>query len=319
MVLDAGDLLYPTLSPVPLKERKAVMDLKAQAIIDAFNHMGCDAITIGDDEMLWGKENLLNMMKRAQFPVVSANLMDSGSGSPLFPPYVIKEMEGFRVGLFGLFSIPKSPEDDRYQGITVLDPFKTATQVVSELREKTDLVILLSHLSYAKDLELAKNVEGLGVIVGGHTAFNLSHPRIIHGTVVVQVGRKGKSLGRMDISFKDFAETFVNVETREMLKKRLVSIEAQQEQLNKKESQDPGKTAQRMERLERRKAETERILRISEDHNEIVNRIVALRDDVGVDPGCEDVLRPYLLQISEAEKTPTRDEPSPPSPEQKPE
>ena len=279
------------------------MDLKAAAIVGAFNHMGCDAITVGDDDLLWGKENLLEILERADFPVVSANLIDSGSDNPLFLPYVIRQMEGLRVGIFGLHSTHQGLTEGRYSGITVLDPLTVAPKVASTLKDKADLVILLSHLGYAKDLELAKRVEGISVIVGGHSAVSLSHPRIIQNTVVLQVARKGRRLGRIDIRIKDFSQTFVNVATKEMLRKRLDGIEAQLEVLGKEELQDSAKTTRKKEMLEQRKAETRRILKLSGDQNEVVNRIVPLTEDVADDSECEKVLEPYLLQISEAEKT----------------
>ena len=199
LVLDAGDLLYPRASKPPSQDGKAVMNLKAMAIVAAFNHMGCDAITIGEDDLLWGKENLLEIIKGREFSVVSANLIDGESGKPLFRPYVIKQMGGFKVGIFGLF--PKSPrKEGQFSGLTVLEPFGIAQKMVSTVRREADFVILLSHLGYAKDLELARKVEGINVIAGGHNGINLSHPRIIENTVVLQVGNRGRYLGRIDIT-----------------------------------------------------------------------------------------------------------------------
>ena len=63
--------------------------------------------------------------------------------------------------------------------------------MVKELQPKTDLIILLSHLSYPKDMELAQKVQGIHVIVGGHTGINLPYPPVIKNTIILQTASKG--------------------------------------------------------------------------------------------------------------------------------
>lgn len=302
LIIDAGDLFYPGDRAAPSEDRKIVMNLKAKAIVAAFNHMGCDAITIGESDLLWGKEDLLEIVKGAQFPVISANLIDTKTGSPLFRPYVIKQMEGLRVGIFGLFPKPHGNTDGRFRGLAVLEPTEVAQRIVSTLREKADFVILLSHLGYPKDLELARNVKGINVIVGGHTGINLSHPRIIRNTVVLQVAKKGRYLGRVDLTIKDPSLPFVNVVTRETLRSRLQRVEKQLQALGRENPQDSAETTRKRKTLERRKAETERILQVYGDHNELANRVVPLAEGIPGDAECGQILGPYLQQISEVEK-----------------
>ncbi len=302
LILDGGDLFYPKgLNPSSQNE-KAVLNLKAKAIVAAFNQMGCNAITIGEDDLLWGKENLLEIMKDAEFPAVSANLIDGASGEPLFQPYVIEQMEGFSVGIFGLFPEVRGSKEGSFAGLTVLDPFKTAQQVVSEVQKKADVVVLLSHLGYAKDLELAKKVEGIHVIVGGHSGVNLSYPRIIRNTVVLQVSNRGRYLGRVDLRIDDLSRPFVNVATRDMLEKRLQRIEAELEILDRTGGQDSAQKERKRETLGKQKAEGERTLGLYEGHNELANQIVSLTQEIPQDANCEGVLKPYFLQISELER-----------------
>lgn len=296
------------------------MNLKAMAIVAAFNHIGCDAITIGESDLLWGKEDLLEILKGAEFPVVSANLIDSASGSPLFRPYLIKPVQGLSVGIFGLSPKPHGKADGRFKGLTVLEPFAIAQQVVTMLRKKTDFVVLLSHLGYAKDLELARKVEGVNVIVGGHTGINLTYPRIIRNTIVLQVAKRGRYLGRVDITINDPSRPFINVTTREMLRKRLQLIETQLEAFGRETPQDSAETRRKRDVLGRRKAEAKRILQLYEGYNEMRNRIVPLTDKIPGDTECAEVLRPYLQQISEAEKASSpKGGSSPGSPAEKPE
>jgi 2',3'-cyclic-nucleotide 2'-phosphodiesterase (5'-nucleotidase family) len=302
LIVDAGDLFYPVLSEPPSEDSKAVMGLKARAIVAAFNHMGADAITLGEGDLLWGMDTLSEIIKDAEFPVVVANLIDKGSGAPVFRPYVVRQIQGLRVGIFGLFPRPRSKAEGRLNGITTLEPVKVATQIVSTLKEEADFVILLSHLGYPEDLELAKKVDGLNVIVGGHTGINLSHPRIIRNTMILQVASKGRYLGRADLRVHDPSQPFVNVATRQVLQRRLELIGARLEALGREGAEDSSESTRKRQTLERQKTEATRLLKSYEGHNELVNQIVPLTDEIPGDEKCETVLEPYLLQISKAEE-----------------
>ena len=291
------------------------MDLKAMAIVEAFNHMGCDAITVGEDDFLWGRENLLDILNKAEFPVVCANLVESESGKPLFQPYIVRDFEGLKVGIFGIFPEPNKAVKERLGGLTVLDPFAVAARMVSTLENMTDFNVLLSHLGYAKDLELARKVQGIRVIVGGHTGINLSYPRTVGETVVVQTTKNGYRLGKIDFKLNDLSRPFINVATKEMMTRRLSEVEARLEDLG---TEDPAESAQARrsrEMLELRKAETKKLLASYEGKNELLNEMVSLTDHIAHDPECGRILDPYLPRISEAKKkiTPTPQEPRPDS------
>jgi 2',3'-cyclic-nucleotide 2'-phosphodiesterase (5'-nucleotidase family) len=201
LVLDAGDLLFKKYSvPIPEKESKAAME-KAYLIIDSFNVMGYDAIGIGDDDLNLGKEFLLEISKRAKFPIISSNVFDEGSEKPLFQTSMIKEITGLRIGIFSLLSedVFLEPSDPRRKGVIIRPPIKTAQNMVNELTPKTDLIILLSHLGYPKDVELAQNISGIHIIVGGHTGVNLTNPPVIKNTLIVQNSSKGMYGTRLDL------------------------------------------------------------------------------------------------------------------------
>ncbi len=295
LIFDAGDLLYPRVSEPVAQDQMRVMNLQAQAIVEAFNFMGCDAITIGEDDLLLGKANLLEVLRKGKFPIVSANLLDGESKAPLFQPYVVKTIENFRVGIFGLLLAPDA-SDMRFKGLIVEEPMKTAKKVVSELKEKTDFIVLLSHLGYAKDLELAKALDGINVIVGGHTGINLSYPRTIRNTVVLQVGNRGRYLGRVDLSIRDPSQPFVNLKMKEALQKRLGQIETRLQDLEKNPVKDQ-KNEEIRKRFSRHKADTEKALQAYEQGNKMVNEIVPLGDNIEDDPECQKILAPYLNQI----------------------
>ncbi len=77
--------------------------------------MGYDALGIGDDDLSLGKEFLVEISKKANFPFLSSNLIDEESGKLLFQPYLLKEINGLRIGIFSLLS-PDSFSANRTPG-----------------------------------------------------------------------------------------------------------------------------------------------------------------------------------------------------------
>jgi len=212
LILDAGDLLFKKYSaPVPENEMKMATE-KAKLIIDSLNLMGYDVLAIGDDDLSLGKEFLLEMSRKANFPFLSSNIIDEATGKPVFQTSLIKKSNGLRIGIFSLLApdtLP-NPYDPRKKELTLRSPTETAQAMVKELQPKTDLIILLSHLGYPKDVEMAQTVPGIHLIVGGHTGVNLPYPPAINKSLIVQMAPKGLYGGRLDLTFHSNEANFFN-------------------------------------------------------------------------------------------------------------
>ena len=185
----------------PLNERTRDQSLKkAEQAIEAFNIIGCDALNVGDNDLAEGKEYLLKRAEESNFPFISANLIDTASGKPLFEPYMIKEVDGLRVGIFGLVTHRAKLDNP---DLLIDDPFETARRVVSELKEKCDLVIALTHLGVNDDKKLAQQVPGINIIVGGHSSAKLETPLRVNDTIILQAYLQGRYLGRLDLTIRN--------------------------------------------------------------------------------------------------------------------
>ena len=79
--------------------------------------------------------------------------------------------------------------------------------MIGKLRPEADLVVLLSHLGYTADIELAETLPGIDVIVGGHSGRSLSYPMQIKDTVIVQVGSKGLHVGELRLQLAPGSRT----------------------------------------------------------------------------------------------------------------
>lgn len=180
------------------------------------SQMKYDAATLGNHDFDNGLKGLEKMLPHAQFPFLSANYDFSKTIlKNQFAPYKIFEKQGIKVGVFGLgIELAGLVSQSNYAQTVYLDPVATAREMVQELREnqKCNLVVCLSHLGYKyddgkiDDVTLARQVEGIDLLLGGHTHTFLDQPEVVrhvsgHETLVNQVGWSGIFLGRLDFSF----------------------------------------------------------------------------------------------------------------------
>ena len=296
LVLDAGDLLFKKFShPVPENELKGVTE-EAYLIIESFNVMGYDALGIGDDDLSLGKEFLMGISKKAKFPFLSSNLMDEESGKLLFQSYLVKEINGLRVGIFSLLSpdVFLGPTDIRRKGLIIRNPIETAQSMIKELQPKTDLLILLSHLSYPKDVELAQTVPGVHFIIGSHTGTNLIYPPLIKNTYILETAPKGMYVGRLELNFFNNTFSFYNSTEKRSLESRLNYIKYR---LTAKETPETEKAQWR-----KSKEDTERALGQLQGKNQLTNIIFPLRQEMKDHPEIQKMVDEYKSKHLEMEK-----------------
>lgn len=206
LLLDSGDIFQGT---------PYFNFFKGEVEFKAMSAMGYDVATLGNHDFDNGVSGLADMMPWATFGFVSANYVVSGSPlEPWVQPWTIKELGGVRVGIFGLgIAFDGLVLPQMHEGVRYVDPFTAARRCVSQLRGRgCSLVVCLSHLGYRyrdsrpSDTLLAQEVEGIDLILGGHTHTFLDEPDVhVHAsgrrTLVHQVGWGGIRLGRVDVLF----------------------------------------------------------------------------------------------------------------------
>jgi len=194
LLLDAGDLIHGT------PEEKA---FEGKPMIGAMNALQYDAATAGNHEFDFGQRITRQAIEMARFPLLSANVLDEKTGLPWggLKPYIIKEVQGFRIAIFGLTTpdTVKIQFPRTLQGIRFADPIETARALVPKLRQRADVVIFLSHLGYNPDRALAEAVGGIDIILGGHSHTRLAEQVWVGETLIMQTGAHGKALGRADV------------------------------------------------------------------------------------------------------------------------
>jgi 5'-nucleotidase len=182
------------------------------------SEMRYDAVTIGNHEFDNGLENFAQQMQYANFPFICSNY--DFSDTPLNGktiPYKIIEIEGVKIGVFGLgIELQGLVLEWAYGNTKYIDPTVKAAEMSYLLKKKNncDLVICLSHLGFSyqdrtiSDIALAKQSKNIDVIIGGHTHTFLDKPVIFRNSdgkevIIAQVGWGGVKLGRIDFYLQE--------------------------------------------------------------------------------------------------------------------
>lgn len=197
LLLDAGDAWYGS---------GIALFTQGRAAVEVMNGMGYQATTLHWEFNL-GKAALMQRIQEARFPVLAQNLVDKEFEDPVLKPYVVKELGGIRIGILGQayqFSLLTTEDPRLTEGWQMGYRVESLRAHLKTLREKerVDLVILLSHMGYQQDLAMLRQLEGVDVVVGGHTHDILLQPTLVGKTLVTQAGSHGKFLGVLDLEIR---------------------------------------------------------------------------------------------------------------------
>lgn len=171
-----------------------------------------DAMALGNHEFDLGPDVLAGILAGAPelgcdlgpvtLPVLCANVtFPAGSFlASRVVPHIIRELGGLRVGVFGVVTYDALNYSPSVYAM-LSDPLAAAAAQAAELRaEGCDIVICLSHLGKAWDVQGLSAVPDIDVIVGGHTHDALARPIVVGTKIIVQAGEFGKYLGELKLS-----------------------------------------------------------------------------------------------------------------------
>lgn len=221
ITLDGGDFsmgsLFQTIYATDAAELRILANL------------GYDAVTLGNHEFDFRQSGLIKMLTNAIEsqdavpPIVLANYYPHKEGEDNFTEsdaaawqayeaygirdYIMIEKEGIRFAVFGIFG-EEADEDAPMSGMVLENPVTAAKRVVAEIQanETYDFIICLSHsgtsekLSDSEDVTLAKSVDGIDVIISGHSHTTLTEPISVNDTLIVSCGSYAQNLGVLKIT-----------------------------------------------------------------------------------------------------------------------
>lgn len=165
-------------------------------MIAFMNKLGFNLTTVGNHDWDGGVEALQKNIADAGFPFLCANVeIPAGMGLDI-KPYVIIENQGLKVAVIGLVEVGAKGIPSTYPGYLKGVKFKKGMDVLPEyqyLRDQADVFILLSHLGYEDDVEVAERFPKFDAILGGHSHTLVQAPTKHNGVMVTQAGSNLKN------------------------------------------------------------------------------------------------------------------------------
>ena len=199
--LDAGD----TFHGMPM-----ITISKGENLVPLLNEAGVDAMTAGNHDFNYGSAQLEKLVKQLKFPLLDANVVRKKNGKLVFKPYKIFKLNGIKVGVFGL-STPETAYKTNPKNVTTvefLNPVEVSKEMIKKLRPKCDVLIALMHMGVDASSEftserIARETDGIDLIVDGHSHTALPEGIRIKDTLIVQAGCYEHFLGRATIEVEN--------------------------------------------------------------------------------------------------------------------
>jgi 2',3'-cyclic-nucleotide 2'-phosphodiesterase (5'-nucleotidase family) len=185
-----GDFLSPSLMSA---------QFKGAQMVDLLNTLGVDVVVFGNHEFDFGPEVTLQRMGESTFVWLGTNVLGP-DGKPFGKalPTLLRQVGTFTVGFFGMLTQETAHLSSPGPGVVFAPVLPTARAAVESLRQAgADVIIALTHLPIAEDRELASQVPGIHLILGGH-----EHNPITWyegSTLIHKSGYDAHYLGRIDV------------------------------------------------------------------------------------------------------------------------
>lgn len=197
-------------------------EYKGISTMAIMNYLAPDAVALGNHEFDYGLPHLLFLEKVANFPIVNANLYVKGFNKRLMRPFVVIRRAGFDFLITGIIT---EKVMDSIKGDSLIGSFVSLEEASAEVGKITnvyknddiDLTVLLTHIGYDSDIELAKMLSpdwGVDLIIGGHSHTVLDKPTHVNGTLITQAGVGTDQIGRYDITVDDDTNSIVEYRWR---------------------------------------------------------------------------------------------------------
>jgi len=197
LLIDGGDAIQGS---------KLAYITKGESIIKLMNLMDYDIMAVGNHEFDYGYERLLEIKDMANFPMLSGNISNK-YGENDFEPYIIKEVDGVRIGIFSVVTpdTEYATKPENIEGINFLNPVVASLGLVKELKEKdVDMIIGLTHVGTSKkgdysSIEIAEKVKDIDIIIDAHSHEETDKGIKVGDTLIVQSGKYTENLGIINI------------------------------------------------------------------------------------------------------------------------
>jgi 5'-nucleotidase / UDP-sugar diphosphatase len=173
---------------------------RGEQMVAALNEAGLDMATLGNHEFDFGVDLLLQRMKEARWQWVVSNVIDTTTNKPIggAAPYVVRTFGTLKVGLIGLCLASESIPNDAAKRVRIVNPLEAAATYLPMIkRERVDVIVALTHLTFDEDRTLAERFPDIDLIIGGHEHFPIA--AVENRTFISKAGSDAKFVARIDV------------------------------------------------------------------------------------------------------------------------
>lgn len=209
VLVDAGD----TIHGLPF-----VTLSKGQDAVDIMDAVGYEFMVPGNHDFNYGYERLLELTKNLELKpgtqkmrVLSSNVKKNGQS--VFTPSYIKEINGVKVGFFGISSQETTykTNPNNVKGLDFNNPIDSAREEVSKLqKDGAEIIVGLSHVGVDESsdpttYDVVKEVDGIDIVVDGHSHTKMPNGEKVNDTLIVSTGDYMANVGKvvLEVSKKD--------------------------------------------------------------------------------------------------------------------
>jgi 5'-nucleotidase / UDP-sugar diphosphatase len=193
-------------------------EYKGISTVEIMNYLAPDVVALGNHEFDYGLPHLLFLEKMANFPIVNANLYIKQYNKRLMQSHLILKKAGFDVLFTGIITEKVMDSLKQDELISSFVSLEEASREIGKIcntykNDDVDLTIILTHIGFESDLELAKLISpeaGVDIIIGGHSHTVLEQPAVVNGILIVQAGVGTDQIGRLDIVVDDDTNKIVD-------------------------------------------------------------------------------------------------------------
>ncbi|MDA9293300.1 thiosulfohydrolase SoxB [Amylibacter sp.] len=178
---------------------------QGQDMVNVMNALKPDAMT-SHWEFTLGIDRVTEIVDSLDFPFLGANIFDNEWEEPAYEPYKMFERGGVKIAVIGQ-AFPYMPIANpgwMFPNLSFGIREERMIEVVNEVKGLgADLVVLLSHNGFDVDRKLASRVNGIDIILTGHTHDALPEPVLVGSTMLIASGSNGKFVTRLDLDVRD--------------------------------------------------------------------------------------------------------------------
>jgi predicted MPP superfamily phosphohydrolase len=191
---------------------------------DAIKAMKFDLRVLGNHDYAWGPEKLINFSQDENAIVLASNTRYEGDNTQRFGGVDFAKVQVGCVtfGMFGMTSVPWNELDKPIQDDPIPDFIKQfkmswewqqiAQSIVTQYKDDVDYMVMLSHLGEGLDIDMATDVAGIDLVLGGHTHGGERFTTLDNGAIVIQPDFYAKGISDVNLVFNLADKSLINVD-----------------------------------------------------------------------------------------------------------